>query len=332
MIRRFVVITALAASVAMSSSFVGGCGSLPDETDEESKTSALAVGQSPEEHFRGVFFGTGVVGKALPEVWSPSALNEDTRQISAEATASELEKLAATLPTDGEGPAARAEILKTVKQLRNGELTTTTLQEKARAVIASRTSASAVTGLVRGIAAANPRFLPKFRADVQSGDRVRIAAAVAEGHAALVHAMNPLLPKATKAGGDPIAPNDDGSNPTPTPPKAGGDPVDPDINPPGSNNPTPPKPGGDPVNPGVTPGGDPIFTPPAGINPVADGWYRDTDVFLYGYAAVAVAVVAVAVAAAFADTDPEASALRKDVLIDSIARRLDAQKFAGVRP
>jgi hypothetical protein len=168
----------------------GGAESDPSSGQVGRTASAIYGG---ETLLRGIFFGTGEIAEKLPEMWKAP---EQTQQgvLTPEQTASRLEAAAKQLRASGyDGQASKLVTL--ADQVRSGTLSPSDVARlsDSKYSVANRASPEAIAThdrIVSAIKTMDPGFLNRFAVEIQSGDQVRVAAAIREGSRILMNASN----------------------------------------------------------------------------------------------------------------------------------------------
>ena len=190
-------------ALGLLSPLVVGCGSAgqPGETiDSLSKVAAPHPYFTGEEVFRGTMFGTGPVAELLPEIWKRPELAQATaRAKSVEFQPSlkakldvEMEAVSSSEPDISPATIAR---FKTLME----SVSKAPVDQRAAATAAAQAKMQRL--LLRVIHKSDPSFFTRFAAQMQSGNQLRIDAAVHEATKHLVEAITKLAPsKGTEDG------------------------------------------------------------------------------------------------------------------------------------
>jgi hypothetical protein len=192
-----------AVAFGLLSPLVLGCGSAgqPGETvDSLSKVATPHPYFTGEEVFRGTMFGTGPVADLLPEIWKrPELAQAAARAKSVEFQPSlkakldvEMEAVSSSEPDISPATIAR---FKTLME----SVSKAPVDQRAAATAAAQAKMQRL--LLRVIHKSDPSFFTRFAAQMQSGNQIRIDAAVHEATKHLVEAITRLAPsKGTEDG------------------------------------------------------------------------------------------------------------------------------------
>lgn len=163
---------------AMILSQVGCSGAAPGSDDGQSASDTSSTTATTrydgQALFRGIFFGSGEVGQKFPEVWGsvrqgPTDITMSQEQIET-ALSGQIDRLTST------GNAQAVAQLSAIRdQVRSGTLGTQTTNSID---FSSMASDAKIGTLLDAISASDPTFFDTFAADIQSGDHVRIDAAL----------------------------------------------------------------------------------------------------------------------------------------------------------
>jgi SdpC family antimicrobial peptide len=180
-------ILAACMSASMLLSAVG-CGSTATPVDQSAGTQKQAY--SGVDIFRGVYFGDGPVAQLLPEMWGPEAARAVEAQRSPQQLMAQLEYSITRMKAEGWSDAIVSKAQTTLDSLRNGGQVPEVSAEQAN---------TAKQFVLARLAESDPTFLDRFGADLQSGDQVRIDAAMTDASARLKATLNTLGETGTKS-------------------------------------------------------------------------------------------------------------------------------------
>jgi SdpC family antimicrobial peptide len=165
-----------------------GCSAAPTE-DDTVQAGDEALSYDGETLFRGIFFGTGAAATKLPELWSNSAaasLVTKALQTSPTSAAAQLRAYASIARTEGSSTATVTTLTKAADLLARTKLSSADFANRlgdARSKLLADRAAATVIAKIRE---KKPTFFKDFGNAIQSGDRVRIQAAVKTARVALL--------------------------------------------------------------------------------------------------------------------------------------------------
>ncbi len=168
-----------------------GCAANTSSEEDGEATTAAAISSNGEAHFTGILFGTGVVARALPEVWrNTEQMNQAVTSLTSASVAADLEGFASTLQ-----PAAARLVNEKATLIRQGKISEASLRQQAHTALANPAARAHVDKLIAGINARDSKFFDRFRADMQSGDRTRIQGALRNAQDILQKVIGDQMPK-----------------------------------------------------------------------------------------------------------------------------------------
>ena len=175
-----------------------GCG--PEMAGAPKKVASLqeplttATRLSPQDLFRGLFFGRGPAAVRLPQIWSrgmPGAPKPEAN-LNNEDLARRLDEETAALGKAGLDAQAQGSLHGLSGSLSKDTLTPAELNKQVATDTASDAKTpigdTQINGLLSAIAKTDPTFFDRFSKEIQSGDPLSVAAAVAESGVKLINA------------------------------------------------------------------------------------------------------------------------------------------------